>query len=181
MFSGIWLHSKNSIFLLVSHIFSTSKQIYKLKRNKNQNKTFVKLKNSVKLREGGRESDQQLRERERQIEKERDQAWVGHGCDLADVGVQSRQCFKQRDLDGAGVQSQQCFRQRDFAGTRVRRDWCNLGLGAVVRSRVTSSAISSYCFSLSLLFSQGGNHLKVKQKLKFISSLGGLFYSQRGN
>ena len=33
--------------------------------NKNQNKTFVKLKNSVKWREGGRASDRQLRERER--------------------------------------------------------------------------------------------------------------------
>ena len=65
MFSGVWLHSKNALFLLVFHIFSTSKQIYKLKRNKNKNKTFVKLKNSVKLREGGRESDRQLRERER--------------------------------------------------------------------------------------------------------------------
>ena len=30
----------------------------------------------VKLREGGRENDQKLRERERLIEKERDQAWV---------------------------------------------------------------------------------------------------------
>ena len=76
------LHSKNAIFLLVSHIFSASKQIYKLKRNKNQNKTFIKLKILVKLREGGRESDLQLRERERQIEKERDRAWVGHGCNL---------------------------------------------------------------------------------------------------
>ena len=40
----------------------------------------VKLKNSVKLREGGgRESDRKLREREREIEKERDRSWVGHG------------------------------------------------------------------------------------------------------
>ena len=37
----------------------------KTKPNKNQNKTFVKLKNSVKRRKGRRESDQQLRERER--------------------------------------------------------------------------------------------------------------------
>ena len=72
MFSSVWFYSKNAIFLLVSHIFSASKQIYKLKRNKNQNKKLIKLKNSVKLREGGRESDQQLRERERYIEKERD-------------------------------------------------------------------------------------------------------------
>ena len=33
--------------------------------NKNQNKTFVKLKNLVKWREGGGASDRQLRERER--------------------------------------------------------------------------------------------------------------------
>ena len=65
MFSGVWLHSENAVFLLVSHIFLTSKQIYKLKRNKNKNKTFIKLKNLVKLREGGRQSDLQLRERER--------------------------------------------------------------------------------------------------------------------
>ena len=58
--------------------------------NKNQNKTFVKLKNSVKWREGGRASDRQLRERERQIEKERDRAWVG-----------SRWCFRQHNLGGA--------------------------------------------------------------------------------
>ena len=37
----------------------------KTKQNKNQNKAFVKLKNSVKWREGGRENDRQLRERER--------------------------------------------------------------------------------------------------------------------
>ena len=61
MFSGVLLHFENAIFLLVFHILSfiflASKQIYKLKRNKNQNKTFVKLKNLVKLREEGRESD----------------------------------------------------------------------------------------------------------------------------
>ena len=51
MFSSVWFYSKNAIFLLVSHIFSASKQIYKLKRNKNQNKTFIELKNSVKQRE----------------------------------------------------------------------------------------------------------------------------------
>ena len=68
MFSGVLLHFENAICLLVFHILSfiflASKQIYKLKRNKNQNKTFVKLKILVKLREEGRESDWQLRERE---------------------------------------------------------------------------------------------------------------------
>ena len=40
----------------------------------------MKLKNLVKLREGGgRESDRKLREREKEIEKERDWSWVGHG------------------------------------------------------------------------------------------------------
>ena len=27
IFSGVWLYSENAIFLLISHIFSTSKQI----------------------------------------------------------------------------------------------------------------------------------------------------------
>ena len=40
----------------------------------------------------------------------------------------------------------------DLAGARVRRDRCNLGLGAVVQSRVASSAISSYYFSLFSIF-----------------------------
>ena len=103
---------------------------------------------------------------------------MGHGCDLADVGVQSRQCFKQRDLDGAGVRSQQCFRQRDFAGTRVRRDWCNLGLGAMVRSRVMCASsslalLSLLALSLSLRVSESGNDLKVKRVCNSFSSCGG--------
>ena len=40
----------------------------------------------------------------------------------------------------------------DLAGVGVQRDRCDLGLGAVVRSRVAFSAISSCCFSLSSIF-----------------------------
>ena len=40
----------------------------------------------------------------------------------------------------------------DLAGAGVRRDRCDLGLGAVVRSRVAFGAISSCCFSLSSIF-----------------------------
>ena len=51
--------------------------INKLKETKIKIKPFVKLKNSVTLREGGgRESDRKLREREREINKERDRSWV---------------------------------------------------------------------------------------------------------
>ena len=40
----------------------------------------------------------------------------------------------------------------DLAGVGVQRDRCDLGLGAVVRSRVAFGAISSCCFSLSSIF-----------------------------
>ena len=46
---------------------------------------------------------------------------------------------------------------------------------------VAMRSLFAISLSLSLLFSWGGNHLKVKWKLKFISDWGGLFYSQRGN
>ena len=54
--------------------------INKLKETKIKTKPFIKLKNLVKLRErGGRESDRKLRGREKEIEKERDWSWMGHG------------------------------------------------------------------------------------------------------
>ena len=142
-------------------------QYINLKRNKNQNKTFVKLKNLVKRREGGRESDRQLRERERQIEKERDRAWVGHGCDLANAGVRSRWCFRRRNLSGASSNAisavlQATQSQRCWGATRLVRFGVR-GCGAIWGQGL-------WCFRrrnlfllfLSLLFSKSGNHFKVK-------------------
>ena len=83
MFSCVWLHSENAIFLLFltfshpfsqlpNHFYNRKFQYINLKQtkiktkpNKNQNKTFPQFTNSVKRREGGRESDRQVRERER--------------------------------------------------------------------------------------------------------------------
>ena len=64
---------------LPNKFYNKKFQYINLKKTKIKTTPFVKLHNSVKLREGGRKSDQKLRERERSIEKERDRSWVGHG------------------------------------------------------------------------------------------------------
>ena len=58
---------------------------------------------------------------------------MGHGCDLAGVGVRSRWCFRRHNLVGA----------------RVRRDQCDLGLGAVVRFGVGGCGASGDTISSS--------------------------------
>ena len=141
----------------------------KTKPNKNQNKTFVKLKNSVKRRKGRRESDRQLRERERQIEKERDRAWVGHGCDLASARVRSQWCFRWRDLDGASGGTISLVLGCNLCGASSGaisavlgcdeidaiwgwEQWCDLGLGAVVLQAARSILLKeSYLFKIAEL------------------------------
>ena len=119
IFSSVWLCSENAIFyqfLTFSQPFSQLPNKFhnrkfqyinlkqtkiKTKPIKNQNKTYVNTKNSVKRREGGRESDRQVRERERQIKKERDRAWVGH-VDRSSWR-RDRSTWMWIDLVGAGV------------------------------------------------------------------------------
>ena len=67
------------IFSQLSNKFHNKKFQYinlkQTKPNKNQNKIFVKLKNLVKRREGGKESDRQLREGRGRTRKRE----IGHG------------------------------------------------------------------------------------------------------
>ena len=83
------------------------------------------------------------------------------------------------DEIGAGMWSRRCFGQRDLVGAGVWRDWCDLGLGLVLgATRLVLLVRSPLCFTLSLLFSWGGNHFKVKWNLKWFYAWNALFYSQ---
>ena len=70
---------------------------------------------------------------------------MGHGCDLANAGVQSQWCFRLRDLTNASGGAIWQVDGCDLAHAGVRRDRCDLGLGVIwgcVRD-LTDSALSS--------------------------------------
>ena len=105
-----------------------------------------------------------MREREREIEKERDRSWVGHGQrDRSSGGRLHAARSRQDDLSGA-------ISQLDLDGSISRRDLVSAsGVGAVVRWLVCSSSslsLLAFFLSLSLGVCESGNHLKVKQKRK---------------
>ena len=144
-------------FFTFSHPFSQLQNKFRNRKfqyinlNKNQNKTFVKLKNSVKWREGGRASDRQLR-------------WGMGGISVVLQEAQSWRCFKRCNLGGASGSAilpvLGCDETDVIWGWG---QWFHLGLGAMV----LQVAQSLLAFSFSLLFSKSRNHLKVKLKLEW--------------
>ena len=118
----------------------------KLKRNKNQNKTFIELKNLVKRREREEERviDNWGKGRGRSRKRE-----IGHGCNLVDVGVWW--------------------------------EWCDLGLGVVVRSGVGYDGVIWSCgvrdLAGSTLFSWFGSFFSF---LFYFILFYCIFYSRNG-
>ena len=126
--------------------------INKLKETKIKIKPFVKLKNSVTLREGGgRESDRKLREREREINKERDRSWV-----MRPVKRQQASC---------GTISTGRSRHAILPTCLGLGQWSD-SLFVLLAHSLYSLFLLFLSLSLSLGVCEFGNHLKVKQKCK---------------
>ena len=82
-----------------------------------------------------------------EVDRERERSSMGGSW------VRSRQCWGAISEVLQAAQSQRCFKQRDLTGAGMQRDWCDLGLGAVVRFGVggcgaLGGAISFCSFSL---------------------------------
>ena len=88
---------------------------------------------------------------------------MGHGCDLANAGVQSQWCFRLRDLTNASGGAIWQVDGCDLADAGVRRDQCDLGLCA--RSHRLCSLFTIW--GLVLFFFFFGNGLKVSLERGF--------------
>ena len=95
---------------------------------------------------------------------------MGHGCDLANAGVQSQWCFRLRDLTNASGGAIWQVDGCDLAHAGVRRDRCDLGLGVIwgcVRDLTDSALSSQFGVWFFFFFFFFGNGLKVSLERGF--------------